>query len=421
MQIKAIYFGLSLLAVLALGIGAGWWLQSTRTAPTPVAKAQPAERKVLYYRNPMDPSIHSDHPMQDNMGMDYIPVYADQAAPQADDVLHINPKVLQNLGLRTTQVRRARLGQTMQSNALIALNEHAVTTINPKISGWVEQLQVRAVGDVVKRGQVLAQIYSPELLRAQEDYLIALRALDNPHSGEALQADNQALLGAVRQRLRRLDFPESAIAALQQSGLTRRTVPVIAPYSGVVTEITLREGGRVQPDMPLLSLADLSQVWAEVQLYPDQIARVGVGDPVQLTLPAFPGRVWRGRLEYIYPAAEADSRVMRARLTLANPGGLLRPGMLAQAQMGRASSRLALVLPREAVIRHGEQSLVMLSLAAGQLQPVEVRTGEESGELVEILSGLEAGQTVVSSGQFLLDAEASMKGALQRMAGHGHD
>ncbi|MEW5792428.1 MAG: efflux RND transporter periplasmic adaptor subunit [Pseudomonadota bacterium] len=456
---KTVLLAGALLATAAAGIGLGWWLKERAgpahapapqqerkilyyrnpmdpsiTSPVPKkdemgmdylpvyaedAEAPKRERRILYYRNPMNPAITSDKPMKDEMGMDYLPVYAEEGAQDDSGVIRIDPRVVQNLGVRTAPASRQRFGRAIDTVGTVAVDEHRVTFLNPKISGWLERLHARAVGDVVRPGQVLAEIYSPELVSAQEEYLVALRGAARLRQAQdaRLDAESQALVQAARERLRLLDLPPAEIRALERRGTARRTTPLRAPHGGVITELNAREGSYVGPDTRIVSLADLSRVWVNVEIYAEQLPWVKAGDPVTLRIPGLPGRQWQGRIDYLYPTLNAQSRTVQARLAFPNPDGVLRPGMYANAHVAGNVRDNVLTVPREALIRTGERTLVILALGEGRFRPAPVRTGAESGDAVEILEGVQEGQRVVTSGQFLLDAEASLQGALNRLQG----
>ena len=439
---------------IAIGITVGWLLKDT--LPPDVAVSS-KEKKVLFYRNPMDASITSPVPQKDNMGMDYIPVYADEKSsaqaenkilfyrdpmnpdvtsptPQKDSMgmdyipvyannmtdtgsVEIDPRVVQNLGVRTAVVQRQSFATSIDTVGTVAIDERGISFFNPKISGWVERVYVKALGDAVQRGQLLAEIYSPELVSAQEEFLVALNGVKR-FSDSTLLKDSQSLLETARARLRLLDMSNADIEALERSGQGRRTIKLYAPHNGIVTELNMREGGYITPDTRLYSLADLSRAWVIMEIYTGQMAFVKPGNPVTLHTASMPGREWRGRIDYLYPTINPQTRTVQARLVFDNPGNLLRPGMFVNASIQSAAKAPTLAVPREALLRTGTRDVVMVALGAGRFKPVTVRTGAENSELVEILEGLEAGQQVVLSGQFLLDAEASFKGTMNRLEGN---
>lgn len=415
-----------LLAVLSVGIGFGWWLNSRAAFPAAEAAdmAQPAsEPEVLYYRHPMNPEIHSDRPAKDDMGMDYIPMYADKDAtsnPDANaDAIRIDSHTIQNLGVRVGVAERRSFSRAVDAAGTVVIDERGVTSLSPRISGWIERLHVKAVGDVVERGQALAEIYSPELLNAQEEYRVALQAsqrfseLDNVHA----QTDAAALVAAARDRLRLLNVANQDIVALEKGGIARRTLTIRAPHRGVVTELLVREGSFVSPEMKWYSLADLSKVWVNAQINASQLAWVKQGDPVSLTSAFLPKQQWLGHIDYLYPTVNSETRTVEARLVFDNPKGLLRPGMYASVRIDTAAQESVLAVPREAVMRTGKQEMVMLALGEGRFRPAQVRTGVENDSHIEITEGLREGESIVLSGQFLLDAEASFQGATARLEG----
>ena len=384
------------------------------------AQKTKTEREILFYRNPMNPDVTSPSPQKDNMGMDYIPVYADGAADAG--IVEIDPRVVQNLGVRTTTVQRHLFAATIDTVGTVAIDERGISFFNPKISGWMEHVYVRAVGDTVQRGQLLAEIYAPELVSAQEEFLVALNGVKR-FSDSPLLKDSQSLLETARARLRLLDVSNAEIQALEQGTQTleqgtRRTIKLYAPHNGIVTELNMREGGYITPDTRLYSLADLSRAWVIMEVYASQIAFVKPGNPVTLRAAYMPGREWRGRVDYLYPTLNPQSRTVQARLVFNNPGNVLRPGMYVNANIQSSPKTPVLAVPREALLRTGTQDVVIVALGEGRFKPMRVRTGAENSEFTEILDGLEAGQQVVLSGQFMLDAEASFKGAMNRLEGN---
>ena len=447
---------------VTIGIAAGWLLKDNLPTdgtllPKQTITATAVEKKVLFYRNPMDASITSPVPQKDNMGMDYIPVYADEKSsaqtenkilfyrnpmnpdvtsptPQKDNMsmdyipvyankmtatgsVDIDPRVVQNLGVRTAVVQRQSFSTTIDTVGTVAIDERGISFFNPKISGWVERVYVKALGDAVRRGQLLAEIYAPELVSAQEEFLVALNGVKR-FANSPLLRDSQSLLDTTRARLLLLDMSNAEIEALEHSGKTRRTIKLYAPHNGIVTELNMREGGYITPDTRLYSLADLSRAWVIMEIYTSQLAFVQPGNSVTLRTASMPGREWRGRIDYLYPTLNPQTRTVQARLVFDNPGNTLRPGMFVNASIQSAPKAPALAVPREALLRTGTRDVVMVALGAGRFKPVTVRTGAENNELVEILEGLEVGQEVVLSGQFLLDAEASFKGGMDRLEGN---
>ncbi len=396
----------------AIGAGVTAWLRPAPKAPTaPAAATTPsteqatAGRRILYWASPMDPSIHSDHPMKDNMGMDYIPVYAPQAGAAPAGGLSVDPRLAQNLGVRVVKVETRAMGQAFHTVGTVAVDENRLYSVTPRYSGWVVRLDVRAVGDPVRRGQVLAELYSPDLYSAEQEYLIALREKDVPD-----------LVAAARERLRLLGLPDSEIAALARGGHAQRDVAVRAPASGVVTRLDARQGGYVSSQTPFYEIANLERVWVNAALYDYQLPWVALGDPVRLHLPAYPGRTWHGRVSFIYPTLDAQTRTVSARLGIANPDGLLRPGMYASATL-TSRPRSALAVPQSAVLHTDQGDFVMLAQGEGHFLPVQVALGAQADGWVEVRAGLKAGEQVVESAQFLLYSESQFQSVKARMLG----
>ena len=400
--------GIGLLVIgVALGAGAVWWLRVPAAAPsanstaTHSPKSTPKGRHILYWAAPMDPKIHSDHPMKDSMGMSYIPVYASSPRAQKASGLSIDPRLAQNLGVRLVDVQHHAVGTG-------AVDENRVYSVTPRFSGWVTRLNVRAVGDPVQRGQVLAEMYSPELYSAQQEYLIARR--------QGGTTEDPALLAAARTKLRLLGMPEDQIAALARHGTAERDVPLMAPASGVVETLNVRQGGYVSPQTNIYEVANLDRVWVNVALYSYQLPWVQIGNSVRLHLPAYPGKAWKGRLNFLYPTLDPKNRTVTARLSFPNPGGNLRPGTYATATI-LASAEETLAVPSGAVLRTAQGDYVMLGESNGHFLPVEVALGAEADGWVAIDKGLKTGDRVVESAQFLLYSESQFQSVKARMLG----
>ncbi len=398
----------------ALGAGAVWWLRVPAAAPganstvTHSPKNTPKGRHILYWAAPMDPKIHSDHPMKDSMGMPYIPVYASSPSAQKASGLSIDPRLAQNLGVRLVDVQRRPMGHAIHTVGTVAVDENRVYSVNPRFSGWVTRLNVRAVGDPVQRGQVLAEVYSPELYSAQQEYLIARR--------QDGTTEDPALLAAARAKLRRLGMPQGQIAALARRGTAARDVPLLAPASGVVEALDVHQGGYVSPQTNVYAIANLDRIWVNVALYTHQLPWVRIGDPVRLRLPAYPGTSWEGRLSFLYPTLDPKNRTVTARLSIPNPGGTLRPGTYADATV-LAGAQKALAVPSSAVLHTAQGDYVMLGEGQGHFLPVEVALGAEADGWVAIDQGLKTGDRVVESAQFLLYSESQFQSVKARMLG----
>lgn len=400
------------LLALLLGAGGGWYWYSHRAGeaaggPSAVIDGvvqDASGRRVLYWHDPMVPGPKFDTPGKSPfMDMQLMPQYADEAAANG---VSISPAVVQNLGIRLAKAEPTSLGTALTAVGRIEPDEHRIQAVQIRVPGFVERLYVRAVGDTVRPGQKLADIYAPELLAAQEEYL-ALHQLEGV-------ADVASLREAARTRLKLLGMRDAEITAVAKSGRTNPRVGVYAPAAGVVQELGVREGGQTMPGTNLMQLADLSSVWLIAEVPARHAARVQVGEPVQARVEGLSGQSLEGRVEYLYPTLDRETRTLRIRVALSNPQGKLRPGMYASLRLA-GQQREALTVPSEAVIATGTRQLVIVK-EGDIFRPAEVETGSSLGERTEILKGLEAGETVVASGQFLIDSEASLKGVLARLS-----
>ncbi|MHB8258448.1 MAG: efflux RND transporter periplasmic adaptor subunit [Acidiferrobacterales bacterium] len=382
--------------------------EATR-APT-AAPATGGKRRILYWANAMNPSIHSSHPMKDSMGMAYVPVYASRTgssgASRPD--LQIDPRMVANLGVRLVSAQRKRLGHTVQTVGTVSVDENRVYAVTPRFSGWVERLDVRAVGDPVHRGEVLARIYSPQLYSTEQEFLIAQHSTPGP--------GGKALLAAVRSRLQLLGMTDTQIDALARRGSAARDVPLLAPASGVIMAMHIRQGGYAGSRNTLYRIANLDRVWVKVALYSYQLPWVQPGDPVRLHLASEDGRIWQGRLNFLYPTLNPRDRTVTARLSFRNPGDVLRPGMYATATIV-TRPREALAVPGSAVLRTGQGNYVLLAQGAGHFLPVQVSLGPQTDGWVEIRKGLNSGDRVVDSAQFLLYSESQFQSVKARLLG----
>jgi Cu(I)/Ag(I) efflux system membrane fusion protein len=317
-----------------------------------------------------------------------------------------------NLGLRTGVVERDTLWKYIETVGYVGYDEERLAHVHPRASGWIEKVHVRAEGERVRRGEPLFALYSPDIVAAQEELLIALRAV-----GQGAARDSLAESG--RQRLRLLSVPEGVIETLVRSGEVTRTVPVVAPRDGVVTAIGFRDGMYVVPADELYTIADLSSVWVQVDVFEHQLEWVQPGRPAEMRVAALPGGVWEGEVDYVYPVLDAETRTLRVRLRFPNEAGRLKPNMLADVAIYGGPRRDALTIPREAVIPAAEGARVVRRTEDGRYQPVPVVLGMQAGEQVEILSGLEEGDVVVLSGQFMIDSESNLQASFRRLSGGG--
>ena len=382
------------------------------------ASARTPEKKVLYWHDPMVPGQRFDKPGKSPfMDMQLVPVYAEDAdgtdgTAASEGTITVDPRVQQNLGVRTAEVTRSLPGARVEAEGSVAFNERDQVVVQARATGYVEHLHVRATLDRVVKGQPLAELYVPDWLAAQEEFL-SLRRMQPDKPG-----DLAGLVDGARQRMRLAGMNEEQVHLVQTSGVLQPRLTLRAPVDGVVAELSVREGMTVMPGASLFRINGLSTVWVNAEVPESQAAMLRAGSVVQARTPAFPGRIYKGSVQAILPEVNALTRTIRARIELANPAtdanARLMPGMFVSVEL-TAPVRAALAVPTEAVIRTGRRALVMLADAQGKFRPVEVVTGAESGGFTEIKGGLQAGQKVVVSGQFLLDSEASLRAATTRM------
>lgn len=391
----------ALLAALAAGIGIGRWLGPPAAAP----EVAP-EREVLYWVAPMDKSYRRPKPGKSPMGMDLVPVYADEApAADAEDAVVIDPAVAHNLGVRSAPAARGVLPRRIDAVGYVEYDEDTVHHIHTRVEGWIESLGVQAAGDPVAKGQTLFEIYSPALVNAQREFLAA-----QARGGEALRR-------ASAERLVALGMAAPEIDQLAKSGEPRQRVRVPAPADGVATHLGVREGIHVTPATHVLSVADLSRVWIVAEVFDRQAAWVAPGQRAEVELEHLPGELWEGAVDYVYPELDPRTRTLKVRIGFDNAGRALRPNMFARVALFSDDAAPVVHIPREALIRGGDFDRVVRDLGDGRFRAVPVVAGIEAGDRVEVREGLRAGQRVVTSGQFLIDSESNLTTALARSGG----
>lgn len=381
-------------AAIALVGGAVGYGVASLSGTGPAAERTEGDRKVLYWYDPMYPNQHFDKPGKSPfMDMELVPKYADEATSEAG--VRIDPALVQNLGVRTAEVRRGTLGGGLSATGVIGYNEREIAIIQPRAGGFVQRTYGRAPDDVIGAGAPLVDLLVPDWGGAQAEFLAVLRTGD------------RALASAARQRLMLLGMPQSTIAAVERSGRPRNVITISSPIGGTIKSLSVRQGMSVMAGQTLAEVNGLGTVWLDAAV-PEAVAgRLRPGMPVTAALAAYPGESFGGRIRAILPQAETESRTITARIEIPNRGGRLRPGMFATVNFA-GEQRAALLVPSEALIRTGKRTLVMLALDKGRYQPAEVRTGMEADGQTEVLAGLAEGEKVVTSGQFLIDSEASL-------------
>ncbi len=394
---------LLLFAAAAIGFFAARFTQDSSSASS--AESDTAERAVSYWVAPMDPNFRSDTPGKSPMGMDLIPVYVDANKGIDDDSpsLKINSSIINNIGVRTEPVVRTDLSRTIRTVGNVMADEERRSDVHIRSEGWIEKLAVKAEGESVSEGDLLFQIYSPSLVAAQSEYL------------QTLDLSNRLLVAAARDRLTALGMSDGQVARLRSSREVMQLVSVYAPQSGVVMSLNVREGMFVQPMNTIMSLADLAEIWVLADVFETEVDWLAPGQRSSMTLPAFPGEKWEGEIGYVYPTVDITTRTVQVRLRFSNHDGRLKPNMYANVVLNATPLSDVLVISQSALIRSSTGDRVVLALGDGRFRPASVAAGIETEGRVQIVAGLEAGERVVTSGQFLIDSEASHYAGLLRL------
>ncbi len=447
------------IAALGTGLAGGYWLAGT-TAPPQMAQSEgaSAERKVLFYRNPMNPAITSPVMMQDDMGMDYIPVYADEDKPKKKEVLFyrnpmnpaitspvmmqddmgmdyipvyadggggdgpagtvtIDPVTVQNIGVRTTLAERRELSRALNGLGRVDFNEERLARLHPKTSGWIEKLFIDETGKRVSKDTILLGIYSPELVAAQQEYLVALdnwEAVRNS-SSEQMKRSSKTILDSALERLQLFDVAQHQIKELKKTRKIKKQLHIHSSFEGRVMHIGAREGQYVTPKDELYLIADLSRIWVNVDVFEDELSWLKEGDRAEMRVRAEPGRTYEGKITFIHPILNPKSRTVQVRLEFDNADLSLKPGMFANVTLYVDPRPDAVVVPSEAIVRSGSREQIFVVREPGKFEPREVTLGVSAQGMTQILSGVNAGEEVVVSSQFLIDSESKLREATAKM------
>lgn len=453
------YIIITAIASIIIGLGAGWLLFRDSGE-----ESSGMQRKILYYRDPMNPQMISPEPKKAPDGMDYVPVYAEESSSSGErkivyyqDPMHpwytsdkpgkapdcgmdlvpvyegeeneqgikIDPVTVQNIGVKTEEVARRTLTKTIRTSGAVDYDETRLYTINTKFMGWVEKLYVDYTGKAVRQGEPLLDIYSPELVSTQEEYLQAFRYREKLQQSSLEEARRQAeeLVQSARRRLEYWDIPVEEISALEQRGTPKKALTITSPAHGIVVEKMIFDGQQVMPGMALYQIADLSMVWVNADIYQFDLNWVRTGQKVELELSYLPGKAYQGVITYIYPYLNMETKTARVRIEVRNTADLvLKPGMFATVRIVSPAAVDALAVPEQAIIPSGERNIVVMALGGGYFDPREVKTGVSADGYVQILEGIREGEKIVTSAQFLIDSESNLKAAIGLMMGHaGHD
>jgi Cu(I)/Ag(I) efflux system membrane fusion protein len=444
-------------ALLLAGLTAGYWLAGNSHNET--GNSTESEANILFYRNPMNPEITSPTPAKDDMGMDYLPVYAEKETPKAAEILFyrnpMNPEITsptpakddmgmdyipvlaetsnddeapagtvkidgvttQNIGVRTETAVELALSHTVRAVGRVDYDEEKMVRLHPKTEGWIDKMHVDKTGQWVKQDTDLLSIYSPQLVASQQEYLLALNNLKALEKSpiEDIRRGAETLVKSSRERLKLLDFPAHQMQELDKSRQIKKSIHIHTPAEGIVMNIGAREGQYVTPATEIYMIADLRKVWVYANIYEYELPWVKEGDSVDMQLVGIPGRVYKGHLAYIYPYAESKTRTIKVRLVFDNPDLLLKPNMFADLTIHAGKQAESVVIPSEAVIRSGSRNQVFVVRGPGKFEPRLVKLGLESNGKVTVLEGVKVGEEVVTSAQFLIDSESKLREATAKM------
>ena len=400
----------------------GWTFLDPPRATAKMPNATANERRILHWRAPMDPSYRSDRPGKSPMGMDLVPVYADDAVgADAPEGVRVSTGFLQNFAVRTADAVRGAMPVVIRTVGVLAHNEEKLVSVNTKFHGWIEHARVNNVGELVEAGEVLFDIYSPELVTTQREYLAAMEYAERLRdAGAYAEAIDRArsLRDAARERLRYWDVTEAQIRALEESGEASRTVRFLAPAAGFIVEKMgdSLEGMQLAPGMTVLKIADHSTLWAQAEFYEEDLRHVREGSPVSIEVDAFPGRHWSGTILFFRSAVNPETRALTAFVEVANQDLALRPMMYVDVMVEREADRDAVLVPAESVLHTGQRAVVIVERPGRLFEGREVQLGRTAGGRQEITSGLAAGERVVVSSQFLIDSESNLRAAISQLS-----
>jgi Cu(I)/Ag(I) efflux system membrane fusion protein/cobalt-zinc-cadmium efflux system membrane fusion protein len=384
-------------------------------APAAASLAPSGERKIAFYRHPHNPTVTSPTPKKDEMGMDFVPVYAEGSS--GGSAVTIDNATIQNMNVKTAPAELRSIGERIRTVGYLEYDEERMVTVTTKYSGFVEKVFVNYVGEPVRRGEALFEIYSPELVQTQQELLSAIEfAARMAGAGDDAKRQAEGLVRAARERLAYWDISPAQVARLENSGKVIRTLKVTSPANGLVMKrMSGLEGMAVRPGMELFHIADLSSLWLKAELFEDQLARVPLGSPANVTLTYFPGETFRGKVRFIEPQVSEKTRTVALKVEVPNRGGRLRAGMYATVLFDRADAAPVVAVPSLAVLRTGQRNVVIVAEGGGRFSPREVQLGAEGNGWVEIRAGVAAGEEIVTSSQFLIDSESNLREAVQKL------
>ena len=409
-------------AALAAGLIGGYWFASLESGVSDV-QTDETKPEPLFYRNPMNPEVTSPVPAKDHMGMDYIPVFADDDETGPDGTVSIDPVTVQNIGVRTAVAEAGTISREIHTLGRVDYDEQRITRLHPKTQGWIEELRIGTTGEAIDNDEILLSIYSPQLVSSQREFLLALNNLETLGKSpfEDVRRGAAELVDTSLERLRLMDVPEHQIQELKESREVTKLLHIHSPANGIVVNVGIRKGQFVTPLTEMYMIADLSSVWVFVDIFEEELPWVRVGDEAEMRVSAIPGTVLTGKLTYIYPYQESKTRTIKARLEFDNKDLLLKPNMFADVTIHASPRKNVVMVPSEAIVRSGLREQVFVVRAPGKFEPRPVEIGLSGGGFTEIRSGISDGEKVVVSAQFLIDSESKLREAAAKMREPGND
>jgi len=365
--------------------------------------ASATEPELLYWVAPMDANYRRDQPGKSPMGMDLVPVYADANTASDAGLVTISARVENNLGVRTQTATLRPFIAEINTVGMLEFNQDTLWQINSRVSGWVDKLYINSEGEYVNKGQKLLSLYSPELIKAQEELLNTLRI------------GNKILIASAKHRLSALGISQEQINQVNRSKKVLQNIIIYAPESGYITKLGIREGAYISPSAQIVEAGQLAEIWLQAEVFESQAGLVQVGDKAEMQLDSFPGKTWSGEIDYIYPVLNAVTRTLKVRVKFANTDKQLKPNMFAKLKLTSQVQTDSVQVPREAIIRAGDFDRIVLAKGNGQYQSVKITLGRESAGYVEVLAGLDDGDSIVTSAQFLIDSESSLTADFDRI------
>ena len=409
--VKKIYKGLFILGAFALGVIVQKYLAPFESqSPDTQSPFETQEKKIKYWVAPMDAAYRRDKPGKSPMGMDLVPVYEEANSGEDDqNAIRISPAVEHNLGVKTALVKKENISRLIETVGSISADENQIEHVHVYADGWIKELMIKAEGEKVTKGETLFRLYSPALVNAQEEYILALNNKNTPLSEAALR------------KLKALGMGSAQINTLKNERKTSELVDIIADESGIISQLNIGEGMFVKPEKILLVIEDLSKVWLLAEVYERQSSWVQKGQKAEMSLPYLPGRKWVGEVNYVYPTLDAKSQTLKVRMLFDNPSGDLKVNMFGDVKIYAQPRQDILVIPREAVIYTGQENRVIVKLNTGKYAPRVIEVGLETSDHIEVLEGLTEGETIVTSAQFLIDSESSLKASFNRLKNGSED